>query len=100
MIDRTHDLSVVRPCRILALSRSTAYSQAHPVSAEDLALMRQIDEFHLAWPFAGTRRLSRILTRGGQPVGQRHVSTLLTRRGIPARYRKPDTSRRHPAHII
>ena len=100
MIDRTHNLPVVRQCRILALSRSTAYYQADPVSAEDLALMRQIDELHLAWPFAGARLLRRILTRGGQPVGRRHVSTLMKRMGIHALYRKPNTSRRHPAHKI
>ena len=100
MIDRTHDLPVVGQCRILELSRSTAYYQALPVSAEDLALMRQIDELHLAWPFAGARMLRRMLTREGQPVGRRHVSTLMTRMGIHALYRKPRTSQRHPAHTV
>ena len=100
MIDRTHAFPIVRQCHILALSRSTAYYQPQPVSDADLALMRQIDECHLAWPFAGARMLSRILTRGGQPVGRRHVSTLMKRMGIHALYRKPNTSRRHPAHTI
>ena len=47
MIDRTHPLPVVQQCQILNLARSTAYYQAQPDSAEDLALMRRIDELHL-----------------------------------------------------
>jgi len=44
MIDRNHDLPVVRQCQILALARSTAYYTPKPTSAEDLALMRRMDE--------------------------------------------------------
>ena len=100
MITRTHALPVVRQCQLLELARSTAYYQAQPVSAEDVALMRQIDELHLAWPFAGARMLSRMLTREGQPVGRRHVATLMKRMGIHALYRKPNSSKRHPAHTV
>jgi putative transposase len=50
MIDRTHDLSVVRQCQILALPRSTAYYQPQPISDAELALMRRIDELHLEHP--------------------------------------------------
>ena len=100
MIDRTHERPVVRQCHILALARSTAYSQSRPLSAEDLARMRRIDERHLEWPFAGARMLSRMLTREDQPVGRRRVSTLMKRMGIHALYRKPNTSKRHPAHKV
>ena len=100
MIDRTHELPVVRQCQILQLPRSTAYYQPQPVSPEDLALMRRIDELHLEWPFAGARMLSRILKREGQPAGRRRVSTLMKRMDIHALYRKPDTSKRHAAHKV
>ena len=49
MIDRTHDLPVVRQCQLLALARSTAYYTPEPTSPEDLALMRRIDELHLEY---------------------------------------------------
>ena len=62
--------------------------------------MRRIDELHMGKPFAGARMLSRILKREGQPVGRRHVSTLMKRMGIHALYRKPNTSKRHPAHKV
>ena len=61
MIDRKHRLPVVQQCRILELSRSSVYYVPQPVSAADLALMRQIDELHLQYPFAGSRMLRDIL---------------------------------------
>ena len=100
MIDRTHDLPLKQQCQILHLARSTAYYQPEPLSAEELALMRRIDELHLNYPFAGARMLSRMLKREGIPVGRRHVSTLMKRMDIHALYRKPNTSKRHAAHPV
>ena len=100
MINRTHTLSVARQCQILRLSRSTVYYQPAPVSATALALMRQIDELHLAYPFAGARMLRDLLRRAGHTIGRRHVATLMRRMGIEAVYRKPHTSQRHPIHKV
>ena len=100
MINRTHALPVVRQCRLLALSRSTAYYEPRPVSAVDLALMRRIDELHLQYPFAGARMLRDLLRQEGHAIGRRHVATLMRRMGIEAVYRKPCTSKRHPAHPV
>ena len=44
--------------------------------------------------------LSKMLKREGNPVGRRRVSTLMERMEIHALYRKPNTSKRHPAHRI
>ncbi len=52
MIDRNYKLPVKQQCEILQLARSTAYYRPEPTSAEDLALMRRIDELHLKFPFA------------------------------------------------
>jgi putative transposase len=65
-----------------------------------LALMRRIDELHLEHPFAGSRMLRDLLRLQGIEVGRRHVGTLMRRMGIQALYRKPDTSRKHPAHPV
>ena len=100
MITRTHALPVVRQCQILKVSRSTAYYQPTPVSATELALMRRIDELHLAHPFAGARMLRDLLRQEGHPIGRKRVRTLMTRMGIEAVYRKPYTSQRHPAHTV
>lgn len=92
MIDREHELSVVRQCELLGLSRSTAYYQPAPVSEADLTLMRRIDALHLRWPFLGSRRLRDLLQREGFAVGRKHVCTLMRRMGIEPLYRKPRTS--------
>lgn len=100
MIDRAHDLPVARQCRILWLARSTAYYRPQEASEADLVLMRRIDELHLEYPFAGSRMLRDLLKRDGHQIGRKHVATLMKKMGIEALYRKPNTSRRHPAHPV
>ncbi|MCP3476938.1 IS3 family transposase [Bradyrhizobium sp. CCGUVB1N3] len=100
MIDRDHDLSVVRQAKVLNLARSTVYYEPRPVSAEDLVLMRRLDELHLDYPFAGARMLRSLLQREGMQIGRRHVATLMKRMGIEAIYRRPNTSKPAPGHKI
>jgi putative transposase len=84
MIDRTHDLPVVRQCQILSLARSTAYYRPLEASEADLTLMRRIDALHLEHPFAGSRMLRDMLNRGRFSVGRKHVATLMEKMGIEA----------------
>jgi putative transposase len=100
MIDRSHELSVSRQAQLLQLPRSTVYYLPTPTSAEDLALMRRMDELHLEHPFAGARMLRDLLRHEGHWVGRKHVGTLMARMGIEALYRRPNTSRKHSAHRI
>ena len=100
MIDRDHDLPIIRQAKALNISRGSVYYKPRPVSAEDLALMRRIDELHLDYPFAGSRMLRDMLGRDGFPVGRLHVATLMKRMGIEAIYRRPNTSKPAPGHKI
>jgi putative transposase len=100
MIDRTHPLPLKRQAELAGISRGTVYYHPEPVSDADLALMRRLDQLHLEHPFAGSRMLRDLLRREGIEVGRRHVATLMRRMGIAAIYRKPNTSRRHPAHPV
>jgi len=100
MIDRTHPLPICRQAELVGISRGSVYYHPEPISDADLALMRRIDELHLEHPFAGSRMLRDFLRREGFRVGRRHVGTLMQRMGIEALYRKPNTSRKHPAHPV
>ena len=100
MIDKSHALSVKRQAELLALSRSNVYYLPTAVPASDLALMRRMDELHLAHPFAGARMLRDMLGLEGIEVGRRHVSTLMKKIGIEAIYRKRNTSKAHPENRI
>ena len=100
MIDREHELSIARQAKVVGIARSTVYYLPRPVSPEDLALMRRIDELHLEFPFAGSRMLRRLLAIEGSKVGRRHVKSLMQRMGVEALYRKPRTTKPEPGHTI
>ena len=59
------ELSLSRQCEILSISRSSFYYLAKGESAENLALMRRIDELFLKYPFYGSRQMVRRLRREG-----------------------------------
>jgi putative transposase len=100
MIDRGHRLPVKRQAELLGISRGSVYYQPTPIPESELALMRRIDRLHLDHPYAGSRMLRDLLRLQGVEVGRRHVATLMRRMGIQALYRKPNTSRKHPAHPV
>ena len=91
--------SISRQCQLLSLSRSSFYYKPVPISTEDLELMRQIDEIHLAYPFYGSRKIRDELWAKGYDVGRDRVRRLMRRMGIEALYVKPRLSLAHPAHV-
>jgi putative transposase len=100
MIDRGHELPLVRQVELLGLSRSTLYYESRPVPAAELAIMRRIDELHLDYPFAGSRMLRDLLRGEGMVIGRELVATMMRRMGIEAIYRKPNTSKAALGHKI
>src|SRR5215207_3045663 len=100
MIDRSHDLSIAKQAKALGISRGSVYYRPRPVPAADLAIMRWMDELHLALPFAGSRMLRDLLNREGIKIGRSHVGTLMKRMGIKALYRKPNTSKPALGHKL
>ena len=100
MIDPDNELSIQKQTRLLKISRSSVYYQPRPLSEDELALMRKIDELHLEYPFAGNRMLRDFLERDKISIGRRHMRTVMRRMGIEAIYRKPNTSKPAPGHKI
>jgi len=100
MIDRNHDLPLVRQAELLRLSRSKLYYEPRLVPAAELAIMRRIDELHLDYPFAGSRMLRDLLRGEGIAIGRELVATMMRRMGIEALYRRPNTSKPADGHKI
>ena len=100
MIDRNHRLPLTCQAKAVGISRSSVYYKPRPVCDADLQLMRRIDELHLDHPFAGGRMMRDLLRQENIFSGRRHISTLMRRMGVEALYRKPNTSRRHPRHLV
>ena len=92
--------SISRQCQLLGLSRSTFYYAPSLVSAEDLELMRLIDEQYLKTPTYGSRSMARHFRRQGRKVNRKRIQRLMRLMGIEAIYPKPHTSRPHPQHRI
>jgi putative transposase len=100
MIDRSHDLPLVRQAELLRLSRSTLYYEPQSVPAVELAIMRRIDELHLAYPFAGSRMLRDLLRGEGIAIGRELVVTMMRRICIEALCRRRNTSKPADGHKI
>lgn len=100
MIDPKHGVSITRQSELLGISRAAVYYVPRPISEDDLALQRRIDELHLEHPYAGARMLRDMLKQEGIEVGRKHVATLMRRMGIEALVRRKSTSRRAPGHEI
>jgi putative transposase len=88
-------LSVRRQCELLGLNRSSWYYEARGESAENLALMRRIDEQYLVTPYYGSRKMAKQLG-----IGRERARRLMRRMGIEAIYAKPHLSRPAPGHRI
>ena len=101
LVDRDDPaMAVAAQCRLLKVARSTLYHQSCPVSDDDLAVMRALDEQYLETPFYGTRRMVVALCAIGLTVNRKRMRRLMRLMGLEAIYQKPNTSRRHPAHKI
>ena len=91
--------SLRRQCELLRVSRSgLAYTPVAP-DAEELALMRRIDELHLKHPFYGSRMLSFTCSREGRLAFRKRVQRLMRVMGIESTAPKPATSKPHPEHV-
>ena len=100
MIHQAHSLPVTRRCELLAVARSTAYYRPAPVSEEDMALMRLIDEIHLELPFYGSRSIRDELRGRGHRVSRKRVQRLMRLMGLRALYPKPRTSIPGKGHTV
>jgi putative transposase len=94
------DLSVRRQCTLLNLARSGVYRPKPVIDADDLAVMRRIDELHLELPFYGSRRMTFELNNEGRGVNRKRVQRLMRVMGIEALVPRPGTSKPAPGHKI
>ena len=101
MIDPGHKrLSIVRQCELVSISRASFYRPAGSESAENLTLMRLIDEAFLEMPWYGARQMARHLRRLGWCIGRHRVRRLMCKIGLAPIYQAPKSSAPHPQHRI
>src|SRR5262249_16158830 len=84
-------LRVRRQCGLLGLCRASLYDQP-AAEAENLRLMRLLDQEYTAHPFLGSRRLTKWLIEQGEAVNRKRVQRLMRVMGLEAIYPKPKLS--------
>jgi putative transposase len=93
-------MSIRQQCELLGLCRSGYYYDPSPETPENLALMRRLDELHLAEPVFGSRRLTECLRREGRVINRKRVVRLLQLMGIEAIYPRGSLSQPQEGHRI
>jgi len=94
------ELSMRQQCALLHVARSGLYYEPVEVDAEDLELMRRIDELYLDRPFYGSRRMRVVLRQAGLTVNRKRVQRLMRIMGLEGMVPGPHTSRPHAENPV
>ena len=100
LVEPDAELSLRRQCELVGIARSGYYYEPVPESDANLALMRRLDELHLDHPVYGSRRLTALLRREGQPVNRKRVQRLLQVMGVEPLYPRRHLSQPGEGHRI
>ena len=87
-------MPIMTQAELLRLNRTSLYYQPVPVSAEELAIKRRIDELYTAHPFYGSRKLSVILSAEREPINRKAVQRHMREMGITGTCPGPHLSKR------
>jgi putative transposase len=101
MIEPDHSqLSIVRQCELVSISRSGVYCRPAGGAPLTLELMRLIDAQFLETPWSGSRQMARHLRREGDTVGRKRVRRRMAKMGLAPIYQRPRTTVPHPEHRL
>ena len=78
LVERGNDsISVTRQSSLLSLHRSSIYYQPRSEDAENLEVMRFLDEQYFSTPFYGVERLFALLVLKGYRINRKRLRRLL-----------------------
>jgi len=100
MITEDQSLSKRHQCRLLEVHRSGLYYRPTAEPAENLMLLRLLDEQYFRTPFYGTRRLRAWLRQQGYRINGKRVRRLMNLMNWQTLYRRPRTTKKHPGHPV
>ena len=94
------NISIIRQCKLLNVSRSGLYYRAKGIPDQELELMKTIDRQYLETPFFGSRKMAAWLKSQGYLVSRKRVCRLMSLIGLKAIYRRPRTSKPVPGNKV
>src|SRR5215211_1137829 len=93
MIEKENtEVSLVKQCDLLEISRSGLYYEPVKESQENLSIMRYLDEQYLKTPFYGVERLLVMLTILGYTINRKRLRRLMKLQGWRTLYPMPRTT--------
>ncbi|MEI8270645.1 MAG: IS3 family transposase [bacterium] len=99
MVDKEHkSLTLTRQCELLCINKSSLYYERRVENAENLEVMKQIDEIHTAHPYYGARRIKALMQRKGSNYNIKRIRRLMFKMGILTEYPKRNLSKIAPEH--
>ena len=78
---QSKDLSIIKQCDLLDISRSGFYYQPVEETKENLKIMRIMDEQYFKTPFYGTERLLVLLVVMGYKINRKRLRRLMRLQG-------------------
>ena len=100
LVETNGPVSMRRQCELLGVNRSSLYYESVDPDAEELSLMRRMDELHLKHPFFGSRMMTQTLKAEGHIVNRKRVQRLMRLMGLESIAPKPSTSKPAPEHAV
>lgn len=98
MAEKNHiELSIVKQCELLGISRSGIYYEPVKESRENLEIMRFLDEQYFKVPFYGVERLLVVLVIAGYRINRKRLRRLMKLQGWQTLYPARRTTRIDPA---
>lgn len=95
------ELSIAWQCELLDIPRSSFYYIPEPVSDEELALMKLIDQCYLELPYYGTRRVKHwLLDEHGLVVNRKRIQRLRRLLAVETLYPKRNLSKANQQHKV
>jgi putative transposase len=77
LVEPVIDMSIVKQCDLLGISRSGFYYAPVPESEENLGIMRWMDEQYLNTPFYGVERLQVLILVMGYKINHKRLRRLM-----------------------
>jgi putative transposase len=101
MIDWEHrELDIQTQAALLGVSRSRLYYKPVPVSPEELAIKRRIDEIYTACPFYGSPKITAQLNKEGLGINHKRIESYMREMGLIAIYPGPNLSKRRASEGV
>jgi len=98
MIGKHDGLSIKEQCKFLEVAESSYYYEPKTESAENLEIMRLLDEIYLEHPYYGSRKMTAVLRRDGYEINRKRVQRLMRLINIEAIYPKKRTTIENKTH--